>query len=104
VAEVVGAVQLDRIQQGISGDGQRRPPAGQLVLVVAVDRGQAGDLQLAQGGCDGGRPDRAAAGGGESGGELVEALRSAVAEEQQDARAVGRSGAAGSASLARAPW
>jgi hypothetical protein len=43
VAEVVGAVQLDRLQQGISGDGQRRPPAGQLVLVV-VDGGQAGGL------------------------------------------------------------
>jgi hypothetical protein len=70
------------------GDGQRRPPAGQLVLVVVVDRSQAGGVQFAQGGRDGGRPDRAAASGGESGGELVEGLRSAVAavaEDRQDA-------------------
>jgi hypothetical protein len=41
VAEVVSAVQVDRIQQGITGDRQRRPPAGQPVLVVVVDRSQA---------------------------------------------------------------
>ena len=46
VAEVVGAVQLDRIQQRIMGDRQRRPPAGPLVLVVVVDGGQAGSVQL----------------------------------------------------------
>ena len=49
VAEVVGAVQLDRIQQGITGDRQRRPPAGQLVLVLDVDCGQAGGVQFLQG-------------------------------------------------------
>jgi hypothetical protein len=81
VAEVVGAVQLDRIQQGISGDRQRRPPAGQLVLVEVVDCGQTGPVQLAQGGGDGGRTDWAAASGGESGGELVDAPSAA-----QDAR------------------
>ena len=75
MAKVAGAVQVDRIQQWITGDGQRFPPAGQLVLVVVVDRGQAGGVQLAQGGRDGGRTDRAAASGGESGDELVEALR-----------------------------
>jgi hypothetical protein len=47
VAEVVGAVQLDRVQQGVLGDWQRRPLAGQLVLVVVVDCGQAGGVQLA---------------------------------------------------------
>jgi hypothetical protein len=82
---VVGAVHLDRVQQGIMGDRQRDPPAGQLVLVVVVDGGQTGGVQLAQGGRDGGRTDRAAASGGESGGELVDGLRPAVAEEQQDA-------------------
>jgi hypothetical protein len=85
VAQVVGAVQLDRIQEGIMGDRQRHPPAGQLALVVVVDCGQAGSLQLAQGGRDRGRADRAAASGGESGGELVDALRPAVAEEQREA-------------------
>ena len=45
VAEVVGTVQVDRIQEGITGDRQRRPPAGQLVLVVVVDGGQAGGVQ-----------------------------------------------------------
>jgi hypothetical protein len=85
VPEVMSAVQVDRIQQGITGDRQRRPPAGQRVLVLDVDRRQAGGLQLVQGGRDGGRTDRAAAGGGESGGELVEALGPAVAEDQQDA-------------------
>jgi hypothetical protein len=39
VAKVVGAVQVDGIQQGITGDRQRRPPTGQLVLVVVGDRG-----------------------------------------------------------------
>ena len=85
VPEVMSAVQLHRIQQGITGDRQRRPPAGQLVLVVVVDRGQAGSVQFAQGGRDGGRTDRAAASRGESDGKLVDALRPAVAEEQQDA-------------------
>jgi hypothetical protein len=85
VAEVVRAVQVDRLQQGITGDRQRHPSAGQLALVVVFDRGQAGSLQLAQGDRDGGRTDRAAASGGESGGELVEMLRPAVAEDQQDA-------------------
>ena len=56
VPEVVGAVQLDRIQQGIT-------------------------VQLVQGGGDRGRADRAATCGGESGGELVDALGPAVAEE-----------------------
>jgi hypothetical protein len=32
VAKIVRAVQLDRLQQRITGDRQRRPPAGQLVL------------------------------------------------------------------------
>ena len=104
VAEVVRAVQVDRIQQGITGDRQRRPPAGQVVLVVVVDGGQAGSVQLAQGSRDRGRPDPAAASGGESGGELVDALRPAVRRISRMRRAVGRSGAAGSASLARASW
>jgi hypothetical protein len=65
-------VQVDRIQQGITDDRQRRPPAGQPVLVVVVDCGQADGPQLAQGGRDGGRTDRAAASGGESGGELLD--------------------------------
>jgi hypothetical protein len=60
---------------------------------VGVDRGQTGSVQLAQGGRHGGWTDRAAASGGESGGELVEVLRAAVTEEQQDAP--GRSVAAG---------
>jgi hypothetical protein len=42
VPEVVRAVQLDRIQQGITDNRQRSPPAGQLVLVVVDDCGQAG--------------------------------------------------------------
>jgi hypothetical protein len=79
----MGAVPFDRIQDGITGDRQRRPPAGQLVLVVCVDCGQIGSVQLAQGGRDGGRTDRAAACGGESGGELVDALGPAVAEDHQ---------------------
>jgi hypothetical protein len=85
VAEVVGAVQVDRVQQGITGDRQRRPSAGQLVVVV--DGGQTGGVQLVQGGRDGGRTGRAAASGGESGGELVDALRPnvTVAEDHQDA-------------------
>jgi hypothetical protein len=74
VPQVVGAVQLDRIQQGITGDRQRRPPAGQLVLVVVVDRSQAGGVQFAQGGRDGSRTDRALAGSGESGDELVDPI------------------------------
>jgi hypothetical protein len=55
VAEVVGAVQVDRIQQGITGDRQRHLPAGQLVLVSDVERRQAGGVQLFQGAGDGGR-------------------------------------------------
>jgi hypothetical protein len=47
VPQVVGAVQLDRIQHEITGDRQRRPPAGQLVLAVVVDCGQTGSVQLA---------------------------------------------------------
>jgi hypothetical protein len=39
VPQVVRAVQVDRIEQRITGDRQRRPPAGQLVLVVVVDCG-----------------------------------------------------------------
>jgi hypothetical protein len=81
----VGAVQLDRIQHGITGDWQRRPLAGQLVLVAVVDRDQAGSVQLAQGGRHSGRTDRAATSRGESGGKLVEALGPAVAENHQDA-------------------
>ena len=77
VAEVVGAVQVDRIQEGITGDRQRRPPAGQLVLVVVVDSGQAGSVQLAQGGRDGGWTDRAAASGGELGAFRASTLRQA---------------------------
>jgi hypothetical protein len=42
----VGAVQVDRLQQGITGDRQRRPLARQLVLAVDVDRRQAGGAQL----------------------------------------------------------
>jgi hypothetical protein len=85
VPEVVRAVQLDRIQQGITGDRQRRLPAGQLVLVLAVHCGQTGGVQLAQGGRHSGRTDRATASGGESGGELIGLPRPAVAEDQQDA-------------------
>ena len=44
MAEVVGALQLDRLQQAITGDRQGRPPAGQLVPVVVVDGGQTGGL------------------------------------------------------------
>jgi hypothetical protein len=44
VAQVVRAVQVDRLQQRITGDRQRRPPAGELVLVVVVDRGQTGGV------------------------------------------------------------
>jgi hypothetical protein len=64
VTEVVGAVQLDCIQQGITGDRQRRPPAG--LLVLAMVGGQTGSVQLAQGGRHGSRTDRAAASGGTS--------------------------------------
>ena len=85
VAQVVSAVQVDHIQHGITGHRQRHPPAGQLVLVVVVDRGQASGVQLAQGDRDRGQTDRPAAGDGEAGGELVDALRPAVAEDQQDA-------------------
>jgi hypothetical protein len=47
VAEVAGAVQLDRLQQGITGDRQRHPAAGQPLLVVVVGGGQTGGVQLA---------------------------------------------------------
>jgi hypothetical protein len=87
MAQVVSAVELDRIQQGITGDRQRHPPASQLVLVlvlvVVVDRCQTSGVQLAQGGRHGGRTDQAAASRGEPGGELVDALRPAVAQDQQ---------------------
>ena len=102
--KVVRAVQLDRLKQRITGDRQRRPPAGPLVLVVVVDPGQTGSVQLTQGGRDGGRTDRAAPNGRESGGELVEALGPPSRRISRMRRAVGRSGAAGSASLARASW
>ena len=49
VAQVVSAMQLDRIQQGITGHRQRRPPAGQLGLAVVVDRGQARRVGWRQG-------------------------------------------------------
>jgi hypothetical protein len=42
-------------------------------------------VQLAQGGRDGNRTDRAPASGGEAGGELVDALGPTVAQEQQNA-------------------
>ena len=38
----MGTVQADRIQQGITGDRQCRPPVRQLVLVVVVNHGQTG--------------------------------------------------------------
>jgi hypothetical protein len=40
VANVVGAAQVDRIQQGITSNRQRRPAARRLVSVVEVDRCQ----------------------------------------------------------------
>jgi hypothetical protein len=79
VPEVVGAVQLDRLQQGITGDRQRRPPAGQRVLVVVVDPGQAGSVQLAAAATVAGRIGRRPA--AVSRGELVDAPSAA-----QDAR------------------
>src|SRR4029453_12132329 len=81
--KVGGSVQVDYIQQGIRGDRQHRPPARQLVLVVDVERGQGGHLQLAQRNHHRGRTDRGGAGGGQLGGELVDRLGPAVAEGPQ---------------------
>jgi hypothetical protein len=79
VAEVVGAVQVDRIQEGVALDRQRRGAAGGLVL-VDVDRGQAGGLELPQGDRDRGRLGRAA-GGGQYGGFSMSLAHSLCAED-----------------------
>jgi hypothetical protein len=62
VAEVVGAEQIDRVQQGVAFDRRRRTTAGGLVLVLDVDRRKAGGVQLLEGGRNGGRLDGATVG------------------------------------------
>ena len=64
----------------------RKQPAG----AQAARNRLAALPESVQGGRDGGRTDRAAASGGGSGGELVEVLGSAVAEEQQVLRVAAR--------------
>src|SRR6266508_1240819 len=48
VAEVVRAVQVDRIEQRMAGGRQRRPGALHPILAGAVDRRQASGAQLLQ--------------------------------------------------------
>jgi hypothetical protein len=104
VAEVMGPMEVHRIQQGITRHRQRRPSPRRLVLVVDVGRSQGGGVQFVEGNRHRDRADRAAAVCAKAGGELVNALWSVVAEGLQDPSAVGRRGTAGSASLATAPW
>jgi hypothetical protein len=103
MAEVVRAVQVHRIQQGVALGRRRRTAACELVVVLDVDRSQAGGMQLMQGERDRGRLDGATV-RGQSGGELVDPLWPTLAQGLSTRRAVGRSGTARSASLARAPW
>jgi hypothetical protein len=103
VAEVVGAMQVDRVQQGVALDRQRGTAAGEFVLVLDVDRSQAGAVQLPQVDRNRGRLG-GAAGHGQSSRELVDTLRPPSRRSFSTRRPVGRRGTARSVSLARAPW
>ena len=78
VAKVVGAVQVDRLQQGVLGAGQQRPP-----LRLGVGGGGAGG-ELGKGAVDGCHPGGAAL-GLELDRELFGGKGTVVAEDPKDA-------------------
>jgi hypothetical protein len=99
VAEVVGAVEVYCLQDGMLGSWPEGPS-----LRVRIDGGDVGRRELGQGAVDGG-PRGGPALGAELGGELFGGEGTVVAERPETRAAVGRSPAvAGLASLARAPW
>jgi hypothetical protein len=85
MAKVVGAVQVHRLQKGITGGRHGRPAIDGQVQAVDVDRRQVGGAQLPQGAGGGGRTDGPTTGRAQPSGELADAPGAAIAQRPQHA-------------------